>query len=176
MDIARSPILQSCSFFARPFFYLRVPVSFYFFIDELLLFFFFCTGAVSFVQVPEEIRSLGLDPLVGSGQIIQCAIPLKAAAAAAASPMRRREGTSPDGGGGEEEEEEETFGAAEKPTYVQLFDLLLINYEAVVVAVYRSPSEDNDMPYISMPQEFDTLEWTDKLFVVAPPHQIQRLL
>ena len=54
----------------------------------------------------------------------------------------------------------------------QVFDLLLVNYEAVVLAVYRAPDRDSQLNYVASPEPTDVINWDDKLFIVAPPHQV----
>ena len=58
----------------------------------------------------------------------------------------------------------------------QVFDLLLVNYEAVVLAVYRSPSLGSELAYVSSPAASESVKWDDRLFVVAPPSQVEHLL
>lgn len=49
---------------------------------------------------------------------------------------------------------------------------MLVNHEAVVLAIYRSPGANSELPYVSTPKQNDKVHWDDKLFVVAPPHQV----
>jgi hypothetical protein len=53
---------------------------------------------------------------------------------------------------------------------------LLVNFEAVVLAVYRAPDHESQLSYVSSPDPGDVIHWDDKLFVVAPPHQVEKLL
>jgi hypothetical protein len=61
-------------------------------------------------------------------------------------------------------------------TFTQISDLMLIHYEAVVVGVFRAGGLTSELPYIGLPRHGDKVEWSDSLFVVAPPHQIEKLL
>lgn len=136
--------------------------------DNLLVLSYFARGVLAFTEcmlgleppkraghavvLPEEFKELNLDPGVMSGQIIQISIP----AAFSLSP------------------EEENDDGSMLLTMGQIFDLLLVNYEAVVVAVYRAGSDD--LPYVAFPSSNEEIKPTDLLFVVAPPHQIESLL
>jgi len=55
----------------------------------------------------------------------------------------------------------------------QVFDLLLVNYEAVVLSVYRAPDPDSQLNYVASPEPTDVINWDDRLFIVAPPHQVR---
>jgi hypothetical protein len=134
--------------------------------DNLLVLSYFARGVLMFTEcflgleppkkgghervLPEELEELNLDPTVLSGQAIQIPIP--------------PEFLSED-------------GSSERPlqlTMSQIFDLLLVNYEAIVIAVYRDGLDE--LPYVAIPAAEDEINQNDKLYVVAPPHQIEKLL
>ena len=109
--------------------------------------------AQSQAPVAEELEQLRLDPGVSSGKLVQIPIPI--------DPAHLEEGGD---------------HAKSTITFSQVFDLLLVNYEAVTIGVYRAPSLDSQLPYVGSPEADAVVNWTDRLFVVAPPHQIDRLL
>jgi len=149
--------------------------------DNLLVLSYFARGVLRFTESllgldpnlrppePEEVLSLDLDPSIQGGQIIQIPIPIdpsKLTTTGDGGRKRRRHG-----GSGIEMTDEEAM-----LTYSQVFDLMLVNHEAVVLAIYRAPGVNSELPYVSKPKQDDKVHWDDKLFVVAPPHQIELLL
>jgi hypothetical protein len=59
---------------------------------------------------------------------------------------------------------------------VHTFLFVFFSLQAVVVGVFRAGGHTSEMPYIGLPKPSDKVEWNDALFVVAPPHQIEKLL
>ena len=135
--------------------------------DNLMVLSYFARGMLNFTELmlglepnanppmAEELAQLRLDPGVVSGRLVQIPVPIDPIHVGAAKDSSHDEVTI---------------------TYSQVFDLLLVNYEAVVLGVYRAPSRGSELPYIAAPPRDETVSWTDRLFVVAPQHQAEKLL